>query len=116
MLGASIVTIQNYREQPTVRHFWVYCSFCATHKLYWPTVRQIVVADVLDCRTVTADVLPDEILASYRKESSLPPDRAQAPAEPTTEVAFLLNMLAATSGLDPTTSRQESYLPPHWSN
>ena len=39
MLEASIVTIQNYREQPDVRHFWVYCSFCATHKLYWPTVR-----------------------------------------------------------------------------
>ncbi len=77
MLEASIVTIQNYREQPTVRHFWVYCSFCATHKLYWPTVRQIVLADVLDCKTVTAEVLPDEILASYRKDSSRPTDRAR---------------------------------------
>lgn len=116
MLGASIVTIQNYREQPTVRHFWVYCSFCATHKLYWPTLRQIVLADVLDCRTVTADVLPDEIMASYRKDSSVLPDRIQAPIEPTTEVAFLLNMLAATSDLDPATTKQESYLPSHWSN
>ena len=118
MLEANIVTIQNYREQPTVRHFWVYCSFCASHKLYWPTVRQIVVADVLDCRSVTADVLPDEILASYRKDSSdsVPLARAQAPADPPSEVAFLLNMLAATSHLDPATSRQESYLPSHWSN
>ncbi len=118
MLEASIVTIQNYREQPTVRHFWVYCSFCASHKLYWPTVRQIVLADVLDCESVTAEVLPDEILASYRKDSSrsVPLARAQAPADPTSEVAFLLNMLAATSDLDPATSRQESYLPSHWSN
>jgi hypothetical protein len=116
MLEASIVTIQNYREQPTVRHFWVYCSFCATHKLYWPTVRQIVLADVLDCRTVTAEVLPDEIMASYRRDSSVPPDRIQAPIDPTAEVAFLLNMLAATSGLDQATSQQECYLPSHWSN
>lgn len=115
-LEASIVTIQNYREQPTVRHIWVYCSFCATHELYWPTVGQIVLADVLDCRTVTAEVLPDEIMASYRRCSSVPPDRIQAPIDPTAEVAFLLNMLAATSDLDQATSRQESYLPSHWSN
>ena len=116
MLGASIVTIQNYRDEPTVRHFWVYCAFCATHKLYWPTVRQIVLADILECKTVTADVPTAEVFASFRTDSAVPPDRVHGPAEPTVEVAFLLNMLASTSGLDPLLPPGDSYLPSHWSN
>jgi hypothetical protein len=115
-LEADIVTIQNYREEPSVRHFWVYCSFCATHKLYWPTVRQIVLADVLDCATLTDDELPDEIFASYQAGALMPPAATDDPAPAAIEIAFLLNMLAATSRVDPRKSPTQSYLPSHWSN
>ncbi|MEA2704482.1 MAG: hypothetical protein QOD63_2427 [Actinomycetota bacterium] len=116
MLGAGIVTMQNYTVRPSLRLFCVYCSFCATQRLYWPTSRQLVLADVLDCAMVTDDDLPEEILASYSKDGSLPTDRAEAPAPQAVEVTFILNMLAATSGLDPGTSSLRSYLPSHWAN
>ncbi len=122
MLEARIVTIQNYKEQPSVQHFWVYCSFCAAQKLYWPTTRQLVIADVLNCAMVTDDDLPREILASYRKDKSryendwMAPEGVTEPAPPAAEVAFILNMLAATSGVDPQPPLLRSYLPPHWSN
>ena len=118
-LEARIVTIQSYREDPSIRHFWVYCNFCAAHKLYWPTVRQIMVADVLACASLTDDKLPDDVLASYRRDAVAPPDGADGADEPApaaVEVAFLLNMLAATAGVDPRHVPRESYLPSHWSN
>jgi hypothetical protein len=126
MLEPGIVTVQNYRGEPAVRHFWIYCSFCDAEKLYWPTMHQIVLADVLDCAWRTDEDLPDDVLASYQEDSKLPPDRVRRLGPPTTEIAFLLNMLAATSGdhppaspplaSPPLASPPQSYLPPSWSN
>ena len=79
-LESESVVLQKYRRQPWLRHFWVRCDVCATHKLYWPTARQMSLAERLRCRTVTDESAPTDVTVSYAKCNGLPvTERRQAP-------------------------------------
>ncbi|MEA2901452.1 MAG: hypothetical protein QOH36_1339 [Actinomycetota bacterium] len=118
-LEAVSVVLQRYRRQPWLRHFWVHCELCASHKLYWPTARQLRLAEQLRCRTVTEEAAPADVSASYVKATGgLPVTMGRgAPVKiPYQELGFLLGMLAATCGPAPVKAPARSYLPAHWSN
>lgn len=118
-LEAMSVVLQRYRRQPWLRHFWVHCELCASHKLYWPTARQMRLAEQLRCRTVTDEAAPADVSASYVKsQGRLPVTMGRgAPVKiPYQELGFLLSMLAATSGPAPVKAPAHCYLPAHWSN
>ena len=117
-LEAASVVLQRYRRQPWLRHFWVQCDVCASHKLYWPTARQMRLAEQLRCRTVTDELAPSDVTMSYARTKGLPMTRTRpAPVDiPYQELGFLLRMLAATSGPAPVKAPARSYLPAHWSN
>jgi hypothetical protein len=119
-LGSESVVLQKYRRQPWLRHFWVRCDVCATHKLYWPTARQMSLAERLRCRTVTDESAPTDVTVCYARCNGFPlTDRRQAPLDSEIlhrDLVFLLGMLAATSGPAPATVPALSYYPAHWSN
>ena len=120
-LEAATVTLQHYRRQPWLRHFWVRCDVCVAPKLYWPTPRQVRLAALLKCHTVVDDVAPDNIVASYGRSNRMPNVSRRTVVDiPNDELGFLLTMLAATTGgatEAPTgATRMLSYLPPHWAN
>jgi len=118
-LGAVSVVLQRYRRQPWLRHFWVHCELCASHKLYWPTARQMRLAVQLRCRSVTDEVAPADVSVSYAKSNGRLPvtmGRGGPVNIPHQELGFLLGMLAATSGPAPGKAPARSYLPAHWSN
>ena len=113
------VVLQRYRRQPWLRHFWVHCELCASHKLYWPTARQMRLAEQLRCRTVTDEAAPADVSDSYAKSNGRLPVTMARGAQVTIsnqELGFLLSMLAATSGPAPAKAPARSYLPAHWSN
>ena len=114
------MVLQSYRRQPWLRHFWVRCDVCATHKLYWPTARQLDLAERLRCRTVTDESAPTDVTACYAKCKGLPlAKRQQAPLHiPNRDLGFLLGMLAVTCGPAPAPASVTalSYYPAHWSN
>gem|GEM_PF-5206330 len=115
-LGASSVVLQRYRRQPWLRHFWVRCDVCAAHKLYWPTPRQLRLAEALKCRASLGELAPSDVRASYEQSTGRPVDRQGPVSFPAHELGFLLSMLAATSGPAPMRAPARSYLPAHWSN
>ncbi len=116
-LEARSVVLQRYRRQPWLRHFWVHCDVCAAHKLYWPTLRQMRLAERLRCRTVTNESAPTDVSSSYAKSKGIPASGSGAPLViPNRELGFLLQMLAATSGPAPGKAPTHSYLPASWSN
>jgi len=97
-LEAASVVLQRYRSQPWLVHFWVHCDVCATHKLYWPTPRQMRLAAQLKCRTRTDDVATNDITARYSHKGLPVTSRLSALDIPDNELGFLLSMLAATGG------------------
>ncbi len=120
-LGSESVVLQKYRRQPWLRHFWVRCDVCATHKLYWPTARQMSLAERLRCRTVTDESAPTDVTSCFARYNRHPVpvcgDRWAPVAILHQELVFLLGMLAATtSGPAPATVPALSYYPAHWSN
>ena len=117
-LESGSVVLQRYRRQPWLRHFWVRCDVCATHKLYWPTSRQLGLAERLRCRTVTDESAPGDVSACYARCNGLPVTQGRrAPVEILNQdLVFLLGMLAATSGPTPAKVPAHSYYPAHWSN
>jgi hypothetical protein len=116
-LEATSVVVQRYRRQPWIRHFWVLCDVCAAHKLYWPTTRQVRLADQLHCPTAVDDAAPDDVFRSYARSNGLPATDRRAPLViPNADLGFLLSMLAATTGLTRAAAPVQSYLPAHWAN
>lgn len=116
-LEASTVVVQTYRRQPWLRHFWVRCDVCVAPKLYWPTARQVRLAERLHCQTAIDDVAPANVNASYGRWNRMPAvDRRLKVDLPNDELGFLLTMLAANFGPTPTTGLTKSYLPAHWAN
>ncbi|HEX7277108.1 MAG TPA: hypothetical protein VF244_07010 [Acidimicrobiales bacterium] len=116
-LEAGTVVLQRYRRQPWLRHFWVRCDACAAHKLYWPTARQVRLAERLQCRDALDDGAPADVRASYARSKGLPVTSRRPPlAILDKEIGFLTSMLAATSGPRPAAGPVPSYLPAHWAN
>jgi hypothetical protein len=117
MLEATNVVQQRYRRQSWLRHFWVRCDGCEAHKLYWPTARQVRLASQLRCRIVVDDSASDDVTASYARTRGLTVIGWPAPVTiPTTELPFLLSMLAAMGAPGPANRPTQSYLPAHWAN
>ena len=119
MLESASVVLQRYRRQPWLRHFWVRCDVCATHKLYWPTARQMGLAERLRCRSVTDESAPRDVTACYARCNGFSGagSRQAAPLEILSrDLVFLLGMLCATCGPTPATVPAHSYYPAHWSN
>ncbi len=116
-LEVRSVVLQRYRRQPWLRHLWVHCDVCAAHKLYWPTVRQMRLAERLRCRIVTNESAPSDVSASYARQKGVAGGGHGAPLRIyNRELGFLLGMLAATSGPTPAKAPTHSYLPASWSN
>ncbi len=116
-LEMGTVVLQRYRRQPWLRHFWVRCDACAAHKLYWPSTRQLRLAEALRCEASLNDVAPSEVTAAYARSKGLPVTRGRPPlAALDKELGFLRSMLAATSGALSATTPAQSYLPAHWAN
>jgi hypothetical protein len=119
-LESGSVVLQKYRRQPWLRHFWVRCDVCATHKLYWPTARQMGLAQRLRCRTVTDESASTDVTACYARCNGHPVPVSVHRRPPldilSQDLVFLLGMLAATSGPTPATVPAHSYYPAHWSN
>ncbi len=122
-LETASVVMQRYRLQPWLVHFWVHCDVCAAHKLYWPSPRQLRLADRLNFRTVTDNEASDDVSACYAKLKGWPagsrrPAVAVAVAVDIlkADLRFLLSMLAANSGPAPAGGPPRWHLPAHWAN
>lgn len=111
------MVLQRYRRQPWLRHFWVQCDACSGHKLYWPTARQLRLAERLNCRASVDEVAPTNVIDSYARTKGMPVTGRRAPlAVLDQDLGFLTSMLAATSGPTPVVVPVLSYFPAHWAN
>jgi hypothetical protein len=122
-LETDSVVLQQYRRQPWLRHFWVRCDVCAAHKLYWPTPRQVRLAERMACRVVLDEVAPGDVSDAYARSKGFRGLSRRAAVDiPNTDIAFLLSMLAVITGVAGTAATVRtgvptlSYLPASWAN